>query len=69
MPQVPQDRHSLLALLDAPALDSLDKVALLVESSAFAGELETLLPGDLGDGSARGQVSLQDSVEAIFSSG
>ena len=61
--QVPQDGDSLLALLDATALNGLDEVALLVECSAFSRELESLLSSDLGHGSTGSQVTLEDSIE------
>jgi hypothetical protein len=61
--QVSQYGNGLFTLLDATALDGFDKVTLLVERSALAAEFETLFAGDLGDGTAGSQVTLEDSDE------
>jgi hypothetical protein len=62
-PQVSEDNYGLLSLLDTTALDGFHKVGFLVESSTLSGKLETFLSSDLGDGSERCQITLQDSVE------
>ena len=61
--QVSQYGNGLFTLLDATALDGFDKVALLVERPTLAAEFKTLLAGDLGDGTAGSQVTLEDSGE------
>jgi hypothetical protein len=57
---VTDDNNSLLALLERATLNGLDQAILSVKDPGLAGELGTLLSGDLGDTAARGDLAVQD---------
>ena len=63
--QVPQHNNSFFTLLDASTLDGGDKVLFPVECSTLAGELETFLASDLGNGSSGSEVALENSIRSI----
>jgi hypothetical protein len=57
---VADDNDGLLALLERATFDGLDQTILTVKDSGLAGELRTLLSGDLGDTATRGDLAVKD---------
>lgn len=59
--EVPKNDDSLLALLESATFDGLDEFLFDIEDASLSSKLETLLAGDLGNRSPRGEVTSQDS--------
>jgi hypothetical protein len=57
---VTDDNDALLALLERATLDSLNQTIFTVKDSGLAGELGTLLSGNLGDTATGGDLAVKD---------
>jgi len=60
--KVPQDNDRLFSFLDGAAFDSLDEIVFGVKRTGFPCKSESLLAGNLGDGTPRRKVAFQDPV-------
>ena len=60
--KVSENDNGLLSLFDRSSLDGLHESLLSIKDSTCSLEVQTLLSGDLGDGTARSQVSSKDSI-------
>ena len=60
--KVSKNNNGLLSLLDRTSLDGLHESLLSVKDSTCTLEVQTLLAGDLGNGTARSQVTSKDSA-------
>jgi hypothetical protein len=59
--KIPENNNRLLTLLDRVGLNGSHELILRVEDASFALELKTLLSGDLGDCTTRGEITAQDA--------